>query len=158
MMWFIDTDLDAVNGYGDGTKTSPRNQTVPLAESQPQVIDPTNPRGAFDDRIEHRLHVRWRSADNAEHFGSRRLMLQGLAQFCVALLDLFEQPHVFDGNYRLGRKGFEQLDLLLREGSHFQSAYQNNPDGNALAQKRGAEDGARASALLEELGVRKLTI
>ena len=74
--WVVNTDLDAADGYGYGTKMSPRNQTVPLAESQQHVIDPTNPGGAFDDSIEHRLHVRRRAADDAEHLGRRRLMLQ----------------------------------------------------------------------------------
>ena len=60
---------------------SPRNHNVPLAESQRHVIDPTNPRGALDDGVEDRLHVGRRAADDAEHLGRRRLMLQRLAQF-----------------------------------------------------------------------------
>ena len=74
----------------------------PLAESQHHVINPTNPCGALDDGVEHRLHVRRRPADDAEHLGGCRLMLQGFAQFCVALLQFFEQPHVLDGDDRLG--------------------------------------------------------
>ena len=66
---------------------SPRNHNVPLAESQHHVIDPANPGGALDDGVEHRLHVRRRAADDAEHLGRCRLMLQRLAQFRVALLD-----------------------------------------------------------------------
>ena len=65
---------------------SPRNHSVALAESQHHVINPTNPRGALDDGVEDRLHVRGRAADDAEHLGGRGLMLQCLAQFCVALL------------------------------------------------------------------------
>ena len=65
---------------------SPRNHNVPVVESQDHVIDPTNPRGALDDGIQDRLHVRRRAADDAEHLGRCRLMLQGLAQFCIALL------------------------------------------------------------------------
>ena len=42
-------------------------------------------------------------------------MLQGLAQFCVALLDFLEQPHVLDGDDRLIGEGFEKLDLPFRE-------------------------------------------
>ena len=83
-LWFINTDLDADNGYR--TKMSPRNQSVPFAESQHHVINPTNPRSALDDSVEHRLHVRRRAADDAEHLGRCRLMLQGFAQFRVALL------------------------------------------------------------------------
>ena len=64
---------------------SPRNHIVSLVESQQHVINPANPRGALDDGVEHRLHVRRRAADDAEHLGRCRLMLQGLAQFRVAL-------------------------------------------------------------------------
>ena len=65
---------------------SPRNHPVPFAESQHHVINPTNPGGALDDGVEDRLHVRRRAADDAEHLRRCRLMLQGLAQFRVALL------------------------------------------------------------------------
>ena len=84
-LWCINTDLDAANGYG--TKMSPRNHNVALVKSQHHIIDPTNPGGALDDGVEDRLHVRRRAADDAEHLGRRRLMLQRLAQFRVALLN-----------------------------------------------------------------------
>ena len=77
---------------------SPRNHSIPLAEPQCYIFNPTNPGGALDDGIENRLHVRRRAADDAEHLGRRRLMLQSLAQFRVALLDLLKQPHVLDGD------------------------------------------------------------
>ena len=100
---------------------SPRNHSVPLAESQHHVIDPTNPRGALDDGVEDRLHVRRRAADDAEHLGRRRLMLQRLAQFCVALAEFLEQPDVLDGDDRLVGEGFEQFDLLVCEGTNLWS-------------------------------------
>ena len=101
---------------------SPRNQSVLLAESQQHVINPTNPCGALDDGVEYRLHVRRRAADDAEHLGRCRLMLQGLAQFGVALLHFFEQPDVLNGDHGLGGKGFEQADLLLGERADFRAA------------------------------------
>ena len=55
---------------------SPRNHSVSLVESQHHVIDPANPGGALDDGVEDRLHVRRRAADDAEHLGGCRLMLQ----------------------------------------------------------------------------------
>ena len=67
-------------------QNGPAQPYVTLAESQHHVIDPTNPRGALDDGVEDRLHVGGRAADDAEHLGRRRLMLQRLAQFCIALL------------------------------------------------------------------------
>ena len=113
-MWLINTDLDAANGYG--AKMSPRTMHVPLLKSQHYVIDPTNPRGALDDGVEHRLHVRRRAADDAEHLGRCRLMLQRLAQFCVALAEFFEQSHVFDGNYGLIGESLEKRDLFSVNG------------------------------------------
>ena len=112
---------------------SPRNHHVPLAESQHHVIDPTNPGRALDDGIEHRLHVRRRTADDAEHLGGCGLMLQGLAQFCVALLDFLEQSHVFNGDHGLISEGFEQFDLLVREWTYLCSTDHNRSDRNFLS-------------------------
>ena len=57
---------------------SPRSHNFALAESQHNVINPTNPGGALDDGVQDRLHVGRRAADDAEHFGRCGLMLQGL--------------------------------------------------------------------------------
>src|SRR5262245_25267934 len=113
MLWLINTDLNAVNGYG--TKMSPRNHTVLLSYSKNHIVDSTNPLCALDDSIQHWLHVGGRTADDAEYLGRCGLMLQGLAQFCVALLDLFEQPDVFDGDDCLAGESLQQLDLCVRE-------------------------------------------
>ena len=66
------------------------NQIFALLKSQQHIIDPTNSRGALDDGVEHRLHIRGRAADDAEHLGRRRLMLQRLAQFGIALLEFLK--------------------------------------------------------------------
>ena len=66
-----------------GTRMSARNHVVALAESQHHVVDPANLSRALDDGVEHRLHVRGRAADDAEHLGRRRLMLQRFAQFAL---------------------------------------------------------------------------
>ena len=86
---------------------SSHNHSVAFAEPQHHVIDLTNPRGALDDCVEDRLHVRGRPADDAEHLGCCRLMLQCLAQLRIALLDLFEEPHVLDRDDRLVGERFE---------------------------------------------------
>ena len=92
---------------------SPRNHIFPFAESQHHIINSTNPRRAFNNGVEDRLHVRGRAADNAEHLGRCRLMLQRLAQFRIARLAFFEQPRVLNGNDRLVGEGFEELYLTL---------------------------------------------
>ena len=85
---FIDTDLDHANRYG--TKVGPRKRNVAFDQSQHHVINPTNSRRALYDSVEDRLHIRRRAANDAEHFGRCRLMLQRLAQFRVAFLQFFE--------------------------------------------------------------------
>jgi hypothetical protein len=98
---------------------SPSNQSLRIFESQQHVINPTNPGSALVDGVEDRLHIRRRSADDSEHLGRCGLMLQRLAQFCVTVLQFFEQAHVLYGDHRLVGKGFQQLDLRGREGAYF---------------------------------------
>ena len=52
-------------------------------------------RGRLDQRVEHRLQIERRAADDLEHVGGGGLLLQGFAQ-------LVEQPRVLDGDDRLG--------------------------------------------------------
>src|SRR5262245_43761085 len=118
--WIIITDLKADMRYG--TKMSARNHSTSSAKSQHHVINPANARGAFYDGIQHRLHIGGRATDDAEHLGSGRLMLQRLAQFRIAFLDLLEQPDVFDGNDRLRGKSFQQRHLLVSKRLHLRAA------------------------------------
>ena len=46
-------------------------------------------------------------------------MLQRLAQFCVALLEFLEQPHILDSDHGLGGKGFKKRDLFFRKRTDF---------------------------------------
>src|SRR4030095_13931022 len=92
--WVIITDLHTDTRYR--TKMGARNHYVSVAEAQYHVIDPTNPRGTLDDGVEDRLHIGGRAADDTEHFRRRGLMFQSFAQFGIALLQFFEQPHSLD--------------------------------------------------------------
>ena len=112
----------------------PCNHHVSLTEPKHHVINSTNPSRALDDGIEHRLHVRRRAADDAEHLGRGCLMLQRLAQFCVALLEFLEQPDVFDGDHRLRSEGFEESNLLVSERTDLRPADHNGTDRHSLAQ------------------------
>ena len=155
-LWLINTDLDAANGYG--TKMSPGNHSVSLAESQHHVIDPTNPGRALDDGIEDRLHVRGRAADDAEHLGRCRLMLQRLAQFCVALSDFFEQPHVLDGDDGLVGEGLEERDLFFSEGPDFRSPNHDCADRNPFTKQRRDQNSCELRLVAAAFGFRKLSL
>ena len=124
---------------------SPRNHTVPLVESQCYVIDSTNPRGALDNGIEDRLHVCWRAADDAEHLRRRRLMLQRLAQFCVALAEFAKEAHVLNRDHGLVGESFEESDLLVGEWTDFRSADMNRSDRESFAKQWRDQNSADAA-------------
>src|SRR5262249_12097530 len=62
----------------------------------------------FDQRVEYRLQVESRAADDFEHLGCGGLLLKRLSQ-------LIQQPRVFDGDDSLSGEVFDQLDLLVSE-------------------------------------------
>src|SRR5262245_18260602 len=145
ILWLINTAFDASNGYG--TKMRPRDKAVPLAEPQYHVINSTDFCRALDDCIKHRLHVRRRTADDAEHLGRCRLMLQRFAQFPIALLQFFEQPHVLDGDYSLVGEGFEKSNLLIGKRVNLGSTNISHADRTPLAYQRRREYRATAHTL-----------
>ena len=59
-------------------------------------------------RIEYRLQIEGRAADDLEHVGGGGLLLQRFAQ-------LVEQPRVLDGDDGLGGEVRDQRDLLVGE-------------------------------------------
>ena len=66
---------------------SPRDHQILLAESQSHIVNRTNPRGALDNRVEDRLHVRRGMADDAKNLTRRRLLVD---RFSESLLPGFE--------------------------------------------------------------------
>ena len=67
------------------------------------------PRRRFDQRIEHRLQIEGRAADDLEHVGGGGLLLQRFAQ-------LVEQPRVLDGDDGLAAKFFTSSICLSVNG------------------------------------------
>ena len=67
-------------------------------------------------------------------------MLQGLAQFCVALPEFLEQANVLDRDHRLIGEGLKQLNLLIRKWTDVGSPNGDRADGYAFTlQRRGQE-------------------
>src|SRR5262245_25266709 len=67
--------------------------------------------GGFDQRIENRLQIECRAADDLEHVGGGGLLLQRLAQ-------LVQQPGILDGYNGLRSEILDQRNLLVGEGLH----------------------------------------
>src|SRR5262249_35987407 len=87
-----------------------RSQFVRLAVLPPDhgLFRIAKPCRRLDQGIEHGLDIEGRPADDLEHVGGSRLLLQRLAQFV-------EQARVLEGDDRLGSKVLYQLDLLFTE-------------------------------------------
>ena len=113
---------------------SPRNHLSPSSRSRSTTHRSHKPVRRF--RRWHRAPAErpWGAADDAEHLGRRRLMLQGLAQFGIALLDFLEQPHVLDGDHRLIGEGLEKGDLLFSERTNFRAANMDHANRNTFAE------------------------
>src|SRR5262245_37020425 len=102
--------------------------------------------GAGHDRIEHRLHVRLRPADDAQDVASGGLRVEGRGQVPVACLQLLEQADVLDSNHRLVGEGLQQLDLVVREGSGLSARHPDDADGSAFPQHRYPEAASKADS------------
>src|SRR5829696_8288938 len=79
----------------------------------------------FDERIENRLEIESRAADDLEHVGRGSLLLQRLAQVVGALAQFVEQARVLDGDDRLIGEGGDQLDLPLGERANLLAIYRD---------------------------------
>jgi len=82
--------------------------------------------GAFRDRVEHRLHIGWRAANDLEDIGGRRLPLE-------RLLGLVEQTHVLNRDDRLVGKSAHQLDLVVAERPDLLTKQGEHPQGLLVA-------------------------
>ena len=86
-------------------------------------------------------------AERSEFFGLHQAILRGaqiverLRQFPRALLNLFEQAHIGDGDDRLVGEGCDQFDLLWREGLHALAGKDDHTYRLVFAQQGNAKRG-----------------
>ena len=133
-LWRVNTDLRGGQWYRD--QNEPAGPSRSLREVEHHIVNPTNSRGALDDGVEHRLHVRGRAADDAEHLGRRRLMFQGLAQFCVAFRSSLNSRTFSMAITAWSAKVSRRAICLSVNGSDLHSANQDSPDRKSLTKQR----------------------
>src|SRR5215471_5071431 len=92
---------------------------VVSAEGDPARSGPTQPLGSPDERVEHRLQIERRAADDLQHIARRGLVFERLLQVVRAILQFVQEPRIFDRDYRLVGEAFDQPDLFVREGPNF---------------------------------------
>ena len=105
---------------------------LPFAKNRCQIRF-AQARCRFDQRIQHRLQIEGRTADDLEHVRGRGLLLQRLPQFV-------EQPRVLDGDDGLGGEVLHQRDLLVGERPHLLAIDIEIADVFAVLEHRNEED------------------
>jgi hypothetical protein len=89
--------------------------------------------GVAEDGVERRAQL-------VAHVGKElRLVLARLGELVALVLDLVEQPDIFDGDHGLVGEGGDQFDLLMREWLHSTSLQHDDADCLSLTQKRNAQ-------------------
>src|SRR6516165_3734927 len=120
---------------------------VAVAEKDPRVQRFAQTGGIRDDRVQNRLKIARRFADDAQHLCGSGLLLKRLGERSRARLYLVEQPHVLDSDDGLVGEGLDQLDLLVGERLYGIARESDHPDRGSLAHQRYAEQGAPADFL-----------
>src|SRR6266536_3490174 len=103
----------------------------------------TESRCRFDERVEDRLQIECRAADDFEHVSGRGLLLERFPQ-------LVQQPGVLDRDNRLVREALDQLDLLVGEWAHLLAVYGYRP-GELMLLKQWDREHSPISAELDGL-------
>ena len=131
--WGLSPELSNLSGHtivGHGTKD--------LA-IEPVDVSPRGgckPHRIFEERIENRLKVKSRAADELEDFAGRGLLLEGNPQLTIASLQLGEEPHVLDRYDCLVGEGLQKSDLVVCEPSSFTPRYGDRSERLVLAKQR----------------------
>src|SRR5262244_3569819 len=97
--------------------------------------------GAGENRIEYRLYVRLRAADDTQDVAGRGLRVERRPQLTVARLQLREQAHVLDRDDGLVGEGLQELDLAIGERPGLGARHLDDADGSTLPQ-HGDEEAA----------------
>ena len=106
------------------------------------VAGPAEARRAPDHRIQDRLEIGGRGADDPQDVGGGRLLLECLGEIAVARIQLLEQAHVLQRDDGLVGEGLRQLDLPVRERRA--PGEGDRADGRGLTDHRDSHDAAEA--------------
>src|SRR4030095_365061 len=111
----------------------------------------------INDRGEYCLKIQTQT-DGLSHLSQGFQFTNRSSQLVGSRFQFLEEPDVLNCNHRLVGKGFEQLDLLVREWAHLPAPNQNCPSGDTLAQERRRKRGPMAKASRIVLAFREFVL
>src|SRR5262245_1915200 len=94
---------------------------VAITKENEVVLRLAQPSCRLHERIEHRLQIEGRAADDLEHVSGHRLLLQSFGQISVPCLHFLKQPRVLDRDDSLAGERLKKLDLSRRKASDLRS-------------------------------------
>src|SRR6185295_12592511 len=107
--------VDVVAMLGRGAMVGDAVVHVTVAPENETLVRSAESSCALDERVQDRLEIERRAADDLENIGSGSLLFQRLGEGLIAHFKLLEQPDVLDGDDCLVSKGSEQFNELMRE-------------------------------------------
>ena len=128
-------DIDEAPAGGSARAASVAKD-MPVANADRAAEGAAKFDGGGDQRVEHRLQIESRAADDLQHLGGGGLLLQRFGEVAGARLHLVEQPHVLDRDHRLVGEGLDDFDLAIREGDRLVARDSENADGLPVANQR----------------------
>src|SRR6266852_37645 len=129
---------------------------IELKERAEETV--AEPHGTSDDRVEDRLDVGLRAADDAQDLRRRCLLLQSLGQVAVASLQLLEEAHILDSDHGLVCEGLEELGLCIAERDCLLANDVDCADRGVATQHRDRKDAAIADRLCTLGAVRVFSV
>ena len=94
---------------------------IALAEGDSTPIRIAEPCGSFQQRLQHRLQIEGRAADDLQHVADCGLIFQRFLQIPGALPQFAKQPRVLHRDHRLRGEILHQRDLLVGERPDFRA-------------------------------------
>src|SRR6516164_506809 len=106
------------------------------------MVTITEPRGRFDQCIQHRLQIESGPADDLKHVGRGGLLQERFTQ-------LIEQSRVLDRDDSLGSEILHDLDLLVSEWAYLKTVNPDRADQSIVLEHWHGDKGARTREVHE---------
>jgi hypothetical protein len=129
-------------------ESSCRAIDLALADCKKTRFCAGEPRGGLDDRIEHRLQIEGRAADDLKHVARRGLVFERFLKFARAGLQFTEQPRIFHCNDGLRGEVLQQQDLFLSEWTDLLPVDADHPEQPIVLPQRDCDIAAAAEVCL----------
>ena len=129
-----------------------------LAAEQESGFGFAQARRRLHERVEHRLQIKSRAADDLEHIGGCGLLLQRFLQLARPLLHFLEQPRVLDRDHCLISERLHEAYLSAGEWPYFASGAADDAYWVSLLNYRNRHERSVLERPLEHLAGTQIVI